>query len=264
LKDVRPLGIGRLTGCVNSTAGHPGILIGTSKGLFHYTDPQGSPRRIRKHPIAYAISGESGVVCYEEIRGQGRLVILDSDLEELKSDTALARTINPVAVWESKLVVFHRSGFELLDPKSGDKREIAAFVPLHTMTPLVQAGESYEFIAAEREPSWPTSLYSLTMPSRDGEKGEVEVLAKAEDPLMSRVLLKPSEGFYVVVPQGVPVFLILKVATGKEPVLRSWRLVPIQGEVQPVGLVLSGKEFYAGSGDCLCRFELSDELMEGR
>ena len=104
-EDARPMGIGRIVAVENSTSGAPGILIASGKGLFHAELPKSDGdinqirlKKIRRNPVGWLISGDSGVVLYEEVKGHGRIAIFDSKLNELLADTALAREISPRAI----------------------------------------------------------------------------------------------------------------------------------------------------------------------
>jgi hypothetical protein len=260
LKEIRLLGIGRLTAFTDSTADHPGFLIGSSKGLYHLTRPDAAPHRVRKFPIVYVISDESGVVCYEEVKGHGRIVVLDNRLEEVRVDEDLARTLNPVALYKGKVITFQRAQFSYFDPVTCERKHLANFVPVQSMTPIAKVAGGYEFFASYREPDWPTFLHKLEIPENNDDEGKVEVLAKAEDPVISRHFLRLSGIYYLVIPPGRPVFLIYKMFPGSESGIRTWILVPVPGGVRPAGLVKWQKSLYAACSDSLCTFELSDEL----
>jgi hypothetical protein len=262
-KDFRPLGIGRLTCCAEGTAARPGILVGSHKGLFHLANPDARIRRVRKHSVDFIVSGETGVVCHEETRTEGRLAILDSRLEELRTDVDLARTINPVAFWNNGIVVFHQDNFDWIDPVSMSRRRIAEFQQVHAMTPLVPVKDGCEFLAAYRKPDWPTYLHKLLLPMSEELDGRVEELARCEDPVMTRHFVRLTPSRYLVVPQGKPIFLILKVFGGTESSLRSWELVPIAGGAHPVGLVRKGNALFAAVGESLLQFDLSGEFAQG-
>jgi hypothetical protein len=263
-KDIRPLGIGRLTSCVESTSHRTGSLIGSAKGLFHLADTDSTPRRLRRNPVGFIVSGETGAVCYEEVKGHGRLAVLDHELEERKTDLDLARTINPVAFLSDGIIIFHKAEFVCLDLATGARTRLAEFVATHTMTPLVRVPDGFEFIASYREPRWPTFLHKLILPVEKGGEGMVEVLARAEDPVMSRQFLKLSDGYYLTIPQGRPIFLVYKVFAGAEAGIRTWMLIPIAGDAQPVGMVKVGRALLAACADSLCVFSLSAEFETGR
>ena len=191
-------------------------------------------------------------------------MILNGQFEEVKVDRELARTLNPVAFWQDKIIIFHRAQFAVFRPETGEKQNLAKFVPVHSMTPLAKVEGGYEFIASYREPNWPTFLQKLIVPEKEGEEGSVEVLARAEDPVISRQFLRLSEAYYMLVPSGKPIFLIFKVFPGSESSIRTWVLVPIPAGARPVGLVREGGSIYAACADSLCTFELSDEFGIGQ
>jgi hypothetical protein len=262
-REARLLGIGRVTCCAVSPEGKPGILVGGAKGLFHLSGYDSHPRRLRKYPVGYVVSGESGVVLYEDAKDHGRIVILGPLLEELRAESALARKINPVAMWKGRVILFKNGAFESFSPSSGETERVARFAQTHTMTPLWPVESGFEFMASLREPSWPTSLYRLVVRAgRDGS-GDVQILAKAEDPVMSRQFMRLREDRYLLIPQGVPVFLIYKVFDGKPASIRTWELLPLPAEAQPVGLIRKDRDLIAACSDCLLRFELGEEYGAG-
>jgi hypothetical protein len=97
---------------------------------------------------------------------------------------------------------------------------------------------------------------------RDG-RGEVEVVAEAEDPVISRHFMKLRDDKYVLIPQGAPVFLIYRLFPGVPASIRTWELVPLPAEAQPVGLVRKDRDMIAACADSLCRFELAEEYGIG-
>lgn len=258
-KGARPLGIGRLTSLANSTSERPGILLGSPKGLFHMDLPTSKARRIRKYPIGYIISGETGLVCYEEYHERGRLAFLDANLEETKTDTELARKLNPVAFRKGKIILLHQGNFMSLDPLSSEIGLVAPFEETMSITPFIPVGSGYEFIAVLRKPRWRTGLYKLSFYD---ESATVHLLAVAEDPIISRHILKLSGHLYLVIPQGKPLFMIYRLFEGAEPCIRTWQLVPIIGEAQPAGIIRQGKVLLAACSDNLLNFEIKEELLE--
>jgi hypothetical protein len=259
-EDIRLLGLGRLTALVHSTEARPGILLGSRKGLYHLADPGSRAKRLRRHPIGNILSGEKGVVCYEEIRGKGRLSILDENLGEVRVDTELARSVNPVACWNAGLILFNRDVFEYLDLRDGRRSTLAPFEPIRTLSQFARTGGNFEFIAVHKGPKWPTRLYSLAPSVVGGPEAEVKVKAQAEDPILTRIFLLLGKGAYLAVPQGQPIFSILRVYPGEPDMIRQWALIPIPGEAHPVGLILLKDRLYAACSDSLLKFRVSGDI----
>lgn len=260
-QEIRPLGIGRLTACTTGTLSKPGMLLGSRKGLFHLPHPEAKPQRLRRSPVGYVLSGESGAVCYEEAGKHGRLVILDDQLRVRRVDSGLVREINPKAFWKNGLVILHRGEFAFLDFETGERKRVAGFVETRLVGPLALVGESYEFIAIHRGPEWPTYLHSFA-PGVEDDAQEVAVVAQLDDPIGPRHFLRLPRGDYLLVPQGRAIFLILTIYPGEKPGLRPWALVPIAGDAHPVGLALLNGKLYAACSDSLLTFGLSEELLE--
>jgi len=259
---ARPLGIGRLTACAPSISHPEGMLIGSSRGLFHVADPEAKPRRIRRHPVGFLLAGESGAVCYEERGGHGRLAILDGNLDEVRVDAELARSINPRAYWKNGLIILHQGSLAYLDLQTEERRTLAEFVPTRSLSPFARVEGGFDFIAIHRGPHWPTYLHRLVLP--DGPAGDSEVLglAKAEDPVFARHFIPLPGGDYLVIPQGRPVFEIYKVFPGEVSGLRIWSLTPVAGETHPVGALLIGNRLHAACNDSILVFRLAEELLE--
>jgi hypothetical protein len=116
-------------------------------------------------------------------------------------------------------------------------------------------------MASLREPSWPTSLYRLVVREGKEGSGDVQILAKAEDPVMSRQFMRLREDRYLLIPQGVPVLLIYKIFAGPPTSIRTWELLPLPAEVQPVGLIRKDRDLIAACSDGLLRFELGEEYL---
>jgi hypothetical protein len=261
-KDIRPLGIGRLTSLVRSTASRPGFLIGCARGLFHLDNPKAKLQKIRKSHVGWIISGEDGLICYEETKGHGQLVFLDTDLNEKLADTGLARTLNPKAFFQSGIIHLNRGELAWLNPVSQERVSLAKIPPSRFLSPFAEVNNGYEFIAVEKSEHWPTGLYRLDLAGwREGNSKLVKV-ARFEDTILARHFLPLPGGDYLIVPQGQAVFLIYRLFDGKLPSLRTWTLIPIAGEAHPVGILLIGKMLYTVSGDCLLNYRLNDDIPD--
>jgi hypothetical protein len=259
---ARPLGIGRLTASARSISHPEGMLLGSSRGLFHIPDPESKPRRVRRHPVGFLLAGETGAVCYEERGGHGRLAILDGNLDEVRVDADLARSISPRAYWKNGLIILHQGSFAYLDLQTGERRTLAEFAPTRSLSPFARVDGGFEFIAIHRGPHWPTFLHRLALPDDPDGDSVVLRLAKAEDPVFARHFIPLPGGDYLVIPQGRPVFEIYKVLAGEVSGLRIWSLTPVAGETHPVGALLIDNRLYAACNDSMLVFRLADELLE--
>ena len=260
---ARPLGIGRLTACVHSTQKRKGLLIGSTKGLYHMSHPKSKVRRIRSWPVGYLLSGEDGVVCYEEAGGHGRIAVLDADLEERMVDDGLAREINPKAYACRGLLILHRDGIEHMDVSTLERRRLAEYEPCITVGPFASVKGGYEFLAVHRGAHWPTWLYRLDIRGERCEEAVLSRIAQAEDPIFPRVFLPLPTGDYFIVPQGQSVFQTYRLFPGARPELKTWSLVAIPGDAHPVGIVLMDGKLCAAGADCLLIFRPGDELLRG-
>ncbi len=260
-EDVRPLGIGRMTACLDSTSGKPGLLIGSVKGLYYLEHPESRPKRIRRYPVGYLVSGDSGVVCYEEVSGHGRLAILDGNLEETHVDESLAREINPKAYWNDGLIILHKAKLVHLDFKSGARRILAEIAPTRVVGPFAGVGDGYEFIAVLRGDQWPTWLYRLDLSAGKETGTDLIGLGQAEDPIIARIFIPLPNGDYFVVHQGRLFFQTYRLFHGEKAGFRTWTLVAITGGAHPVGAVLFKRKLYMAGADCLITFRLADEML---
>jgi hypothetical protein len=253
---TRPMGIGRLTSLAHSTSTVPGILIGSSKGLFHFKDPKSKPRRIRRHPVAWVLAGENGTVCYEEVSGHGQLAFLDSSLDEFRIDTDLARTINPKAFWKDGLIILDKGVLNYFDPKTNEKSALAEIGPTRFISPFARTHDGFEFIAAEKGAHWPTYLFNLVLTD------DIELIrvVKSEDVILARNFLPLPNGDYLVHPQGQALFIVYRHFRNDEEGLRTWSLTPIPGDARPVGLLMTENKLYAAASDCLLSFGFAKDI----
>ena len=252
----RPMEVGHITCCASSCSYPRGIIFGSNRGLFHIADIDAKPRRVRRWPVGYVLSGVGGAVCYEEASGTGRLAILDSKLEEIKTDSSLARRINPKAYLEGELIIFHQGDFVMLDLDSGRRRVLSRFVPTRTISPFVPVDEGFDFIAIKRGTDWSTNLHRLTV-SEDRASADVINLAQAEDPIFARHMLRLSCDEYLVAPQSQSMLEIYRIFDGQIPGLRMWTLVQAPGDVHPVGMVQVDKNIYLVGTEGVLIFELT-------
>ncbi len=260
---ARPLGIGRLTACVPSTEKQRGLLIGSTKGLYHMSNSESKVRRVRNRPVGYLLSSEDGVVCYEEAGGHGRIAVLDTDLEERIVDDQLAREINPKACTCDGLLILHRDAIERMDLSTRERRRLAEFEPAITVGPFASVKGGYEFLAVHRGAHWPTWLYRLDIRGERCEEAVLSRIAQAEDPIFPRVFLPLPTGDYFIVPQGQSVFQTYRLFSGAKPEMKTWSLVAIPGDAHPVGIVLMDGKLYAAGADCLLIFKPGEELLRG-
>jgi len=262
-ENFRPLGIGRITSLVTSTSADPGILLGSSKGLYHLQKPAGKIRRIRFHPVGWVYSGDDGLVCYEEVSGHGQLVFLDQYLSLKLEDRSLARIINPKAHVESGVIILDRGSLAWLDPLDGTRIDLAELPPARFISPFAPLNSGYVFISVEKAEHWPTWLYRLDLDRwRDGGAALIK-LAITEDPVMAGLFIPLPGGDFLVIPQGEPIFQVYKIFDGPLPSLRTWTLVSIPGEVHPSGMLLVNDNLYIAAGDGILTFTVGDDILNG-
>ncbi len=256
LKKARPLGIGRLTSLAHSTSAKPGILIGSSKGLYYYKDPESKPWRIRRHPVAWVLACDNGAVCYEEVADHGQLVFLDTSLNVFRFDKELARTINPKAFWNEGLIILDKGVLIYFDPKANEKSALAEIGPTRFISPFARTHDGFEFIAAEQGAHWPTYLFNLVLT----DNPELIRTVKSEDVILARNFLPLPNGDYLVHPQGQALFIVYRHFRKDVEGLRTWSLTPIPGDARPVGLLMTGNLLLAAASDSLLSFEFAKDI----
>lgn len=248
--------VGHITCCAPSCSYPRGIIFGSNRGLFHIADIDARPRRVRRWPVGYVMSGTEGAVCYEDAAGEGRLAIMDANLEEIRVDSSLARRINPKAYWKGELITYHQGDFVILDLESSRRHLLSSFVPTRTISPFAPVDKSFDFIAIKRGADWSTNLYRLTV-SEDGTGADIKVLAQADDPIFARHMISLPGGEYLVAPQSQPMLEIYRIFDGQIPGLRMWTLVQVPGDVYPVGMVQVDKNIYIAGTEGILIFELA-------
>lgn len=258
LDNTRLVGTGQITSFVRSTESSPGFLLGSTRGLYHLEKTTSTPKRIRPNPVIYVHSGTNGAVCYEEVKGHGQIAILDSDLKEKQVDAGLARTINPKAYWHNGLILLHNKFLVYYDLDKRQRTPLVEFPATRMVGQFDRVVDGYEFIAVLKEDNWPTYLYRLVVDP--GNPATLIRLAAADDPVLARDFCKLSNNDYLVIPQGISAFYILRVFEGDKPELRLWSLIPMPDEIHPAGMLIEGDNLYIAAADCLVTFKLADSI----